>query len=113
MNNDTIHEEPIPEEHLPMEVDCKETTSNVSNHNIKIKKEPLSANDEHFQESLNILQEFVREKLHRTVLSFAEFKKLLLLRQTGEWIFLADRFVLYKLSSFFLIDLIFLSHVHS
>lgn len=83
MNNDTIHEEPTPEEHLPMEVDCKETTSNVSNHNIKIKKEPLSANDEHFQDSLNILQEFVREKLHRTVLSFAEFKKLLLLRQTA------------------------------
>ena len=83
MNNDTLHEEPTPEEHSPMEIDCKEvTTNNDLNH--EIKKEPLSANGEHFQDLLKILQEFVQEKLHRTVLSFADFKKLLLLRQTGE-----------------------------
>ena len=80
MNNDVLHEVVTAEEHSPMEVDCKEMTNNdVMNH--ELKKEPLSANSD----SLKILQEFVREKLHRTVLSFADFKKLLLLRQTGKW----------------------------
>ena len=84
MNSDLTNEGPNPEEHSPMEVDCKEVTSNtVVNH--AIKKEPMPvANGEHFADALKVLQEFVREKLHRTVLSFAEFKKLLLLRQTGE-----------------------------
>ena len=79
MNNDVLHEVLTAEEHSPMEVDCKEVTNNDINH--ELKKEPLSANSD----SLKILQEFVREKLHRTVLSFADFKKLLLLRQTGKW----------------------------
>ena len=83
MNNDLMNERPNPEEHSPMEVDCKEVTSNLVNH--VIKKEPMPvANGEHFPDALKVLQEFVREKLHRTVLSFSEFKKLLLLRQTGE-----------------------------
>ncbi|KAM7448595.1 DNA-directed RNA polymerase III subunit RPC5 [Porites harrisoni] len=82
MNNDLTNEGPNPEEHSPMEVDCKEVTSNNVNH--AIKKEPMPvANGEHFADALKVLQEFVREKLHRTVLSFAEFKKLLLLRQTA------------------------------
>ena len=78
MNNDVLHEVLTAEENSPMEVDCKEMTSNDVNH--EIKKEPLTANSD----PLKILQEFVREKLHRTVLSFADFKKLLLLRQTGK-----------------------------
>ena len=65
-----------------MEVDCKEVASKDLNNDIK--KEPLSHNSEHLIDVLNVLQDFVREKLHRTVLSFADFKKLLLLRQTGE-----------------------------
>ncbi|CAH3013932.1 unnamed protein product [Porites evermanni] len=82
MNNDLTNEGPNSEEHSPMEVDCKEVTSNNVNH--AIKKEPMPvANGEHFADALKVLQEFVREKLHRTVLSFAEFKKLLLLRQTA------------------------------
>ena len=82
MNHETLHEGPVAEEHSPMEIDCKEVTSNDMNH--ELRKEPLSTNDTHVQDSLNILQEFVREKLHRTVLSLADFKRLLLLRQTGE-----------------------------
>ena len=83
MNHDMLHEGPVTEEHSPMEIDCKEVTGNDCNHEER-NKEPLSANGEHLQPSLRILQEFVREKLHRTVLSLADFKRLLLLRQTGE-----------------------------
>ena len=83
MNNDTLHEGPVAEEHSPMEIDCKEIANSDFNHDLH--KEPFSANGEHLQDSLKILQEFVREKLHRTVLSLADFKRLLLLRQTGEW----------------------------
>ena len=79
MNHDTLHEGAVVEELSPMEIDCKEVASSDLNH-----KEPFSANGEHLQDSLKILQEFVREKLHRTVLSLADFKRLLLLRQTGE-----------------------------
>ena len=83
MNNDLLHDGLIAEEHTPMEVDCNELMNNDINH--EIKKEPVSVNSEHHQDSLKILQEFVKEKLHRTVLSFADFKKLILLRQTGKW----------------------------
>ena len=72
----------VVEEHSPMEIDCKEVASSDLNHDLH--KEPFSANGEHLQNSLKILQEFVQEKLHRTVLSLADFKRLLLLRQTGE-----------------------------
>lgn len=82
MNHDTLHEGPVTEEHSPMEIDCKEVASGDCNH--ELHKEPFPANGEHLQDSLKILQEFVREKLHRTVLSLADFKRLLLLRQTGE-----------------------------
>lgn len=82
MNHDTLHEGLAAEEHSPMEIDCKEVASSDSNHDLH--KEPFSANGEHLQDLLKILQEFVREKLHRTVLSLADFKRLLLLRQTGE-----------------------------
>lgn len=66
---------------LPMEVDCKEVASNshISN---SFAKAPM--NIEHLTEVLKVLEDFVRKKLCRTVLSFAEFKKLLLLRQTGK-----------------------------
>ena len=83
MNHDTLHEGTIAEEHSPMEIDCKEVAGSDLNHDLH--KEPFSANGEHLQDSLKILQEFVREKLHRTVLSLADFKRLLLLRQTGEY----------------------------
>lgn len=83
MNCGTLHEDVAHEEHSPMEIDCKEVKSNELNH--QENKQPLSANSEQFQDLLSILQEFVREKLHRTVLSFADFKNLLLLRQTGKW----------------------------
>ena len=82
MNHDTLREGPVAEEHSPMEIDCQEVASSDFNHDLH--KEPFSANGEHLQDSLRILQEFVREKLHRTVLSLADFKRLLLLRQTGE-----------------------------
>lgn len=65
-----------------MEIDCKEVACNNMNHGLR--KEPLATNDTHVQDLLKILQDFVREKLHRTVLSLADFKRLLLLRQTGE-----------------------------
>ena len=81
-NHDTLHEGTVAEEHSPMEIDCKEVAGSDLNHDLH--KEPFSANGEHLQDSLKILQEFVREKLHRTVLSLADFKRLLLLRQTGE-----------------------------
>ena len=82
MNHDTLHEGAVVEELSPMEIDCKEVASSDLNHDLH--KEPFSANGEHLQDSLKILQEFIREKLHRTVLSLADFKRLLLLRQTGE-----------------------------
>lgn len=82
-NNDLLHDGLVAEENTPMEVDCNEVLNKDINH--EIKKEPMSGNSEHHQDSLKILQEFVKEKLHRTVLSFADFKKLLLLRQTGKW----------------------------
>ncbi len=82
MNHDMLHESPVTEEQSPMEIDCKEVASNDLNH--EQRKEPIAANDEHLHGLLKILQEFVREKLHRTVLSLADFKRLLLLRQTGE-----------------------------
>lgn len=82
MNHDMLHEAPFGEEHSPMEIDCKDVASSDINH--ELRKEPFAANGEHLQDSLIILQEFVHEKLHRTVLSLADFKRLLLLRQTGE-----------------------------
>ena len=83
LSNDRLHDGlPTDEEHSPMEVDCKEVIHNEHNH--EITKESLSVNNEHYSDSRTILQEFVKEKLHRTVLSFADFKKLLLLRQTGK-----------------------------
>ena len=83
MNNDILpHDGHADEEHSPMEIDCKEVIHNE--HNQEVKKEPLSADNEHFPDSRSILEEFVKEKLHRTVLSFADFKNLLLLRQTGK-----------------------------
>ena len=83
MNHNTSQDGSTEEEHLPMEIDCKEVASNNMNH--ELRKEPLATNDTHVQDLLKILQDFVREKLHRTVLSLADFKRLLLLRQTGEW----------------------------
>lgn len=83
MNNDTLsHDGHADEEHSPMEIDCKEVIHNEENQ--EVKKEPLPADNEHFPDPRSILEEFVREKLHRTVLSFADFKNLLLLRQTGK-----------------------------
>ncbi|XP_068672211.1 DNA-directed RNA polymerase III subunit RPC5-like isoform X1 [Montipora foliosa] len=82
LSNDRLHDGLLTdEEHSPMEVDCKEVIHNEHNH--EITKESLSVNNEHYSDSRTILQEFVKEKLHRTVLSFADFKKLLLLRQTA------------------------------
>ncbi|XP_044185090.1 DNA-directed RNA polymerase III subunit RPC5-like isoform X1 [Acropora millepora] len=82
MNNDILpHDGHADVEHSPMEIDCKEVIHNE--HNQEVKKEPLSADNEHFPDSRSILEEFVKEKLHRTVLSFADFKNLLLLRQTA------------------------------
>ncbi|RMX48356.1 hypothetical protein pdam_00016298 [Pocillopora damicornis] len=81
MNHNTSQDGSTEEEHLPMEIDCKEVASNNMNH--ELRKEPLATNDTHVQDLLKILQDFVREKLHRTVLSLADFKRLLLLRQTA------------------------------
>lgn len=81
MNHITLHEGSSEEQHLPMEIDCKEVASN--NRNPQLPKEPLSTNDTHVRDTLKILQDFVHEKLHRTVLSLADFKRLLLLRQTA------------------------------
>ncbi|XP_022806611.1 DNA-directed RNA polymerase III subunit RPC5-like [Stylophora pistillata] len=81
MNHNTLHEGSSEEQHLPMEIDCKEVASN--NMNPQLPKEPLSTNDTHVRDTLKILQDFVHEKLHRTVLSLADFKRLLLLRQTA------------------------------
>ena len=83
MNHNTSQDGSTEEEHLPMEIDCKEVASN--NMNLELRKEPLATNDTHVQDLFKILQDFVREKLHRTVLSLADFKRLLLLRRTGEW----------------------------
>lgn len=81
MNHNTSQDGSTEEEHLPMEIDCKEVASNNMNH--ELRKEPLATNDTHVQDLLKILQDFVREKLHRTVLSLADFKRLLLLRRTA------------------------------
>lgn len=81
MNHITLHKGSSEEQHLPMEIDCKEVASN--NMNPQLPKEPLSTNDTHVRDTLKILQDFVHEKLHRTVLSLADFKRLLLLRQTA------------------------------
>ncbi|XP_048575681.1 DNA-directed RNA polymerase III subunit RPC5-like isoform X2 [Nematostella vectensis] len=66
------------ESSTPMEVE-----EFVDTGDIHVTKQPLSADSEHFQEVFKRLQDFVSEKLHRTVLSFAEFKRLLLLKQTA------------------------------
>lgn len=65
-----------------MEVDCKEVTR-TDETNTSLSKAPLTMDSEHFEEAFVKLQDFVCSKLNRTILSFKEFKRLLLLKQTG------------------------------
>jgi len=53
MNNDIQpHDGHADEEHSPMEIDCKEVNHNE--HNQEVKKEPFSADNEHFPDSRSI-----------------------------------------------------------
>jgi hypothetical protein len=74
----------IPRSVSPMEVDCKGVTRNEQmDTDGVLPNAPLSEDSEYFEEAFKKLQDFVCEKLQRTVLSFKEFKRLLLLKQTG------------------------------
>ena len=75
----------------PMEVDCQSIAVGVYSDSAAGElnsKMPISvSNSEHSEQLMETLKQFVHDKLHRTVLSFADFKKLLLLRQTGKSFF--------------------------
>lgn len=70
----------------PLQIDCQTIPAGAHNDYSlgDLNNMPVSSS-EHSEQILETLKEFVREKLHRTVLSFADFKKLLLLRQTGKF----------------------------
>lgn len=80
-NNDK--DMPVPRSPSPMEVDCKEVP--ISNDTDSSLSKPPLLDSEQSDALFNILQDFVCNKLNRTILSIKEFKRLLLLKQTGMW----------------------------